>query len=367
MKRLIALLLALLLAIPFAGAETVVYVQGGTADRVHLRAYGASNAQSLGLYFSGTVAVQLAQPYNGWVRVQIGSVTGYMHQDYLSYTNSTSQAPTYVVENTSSTWVNMRAAAKSGADVMTTCQNGTRVLLLGETSDGWSYVRVNHLTGYIMTQFLKPEGSQSGAGYSQAVEVNAYTTIVGQSVDNGYIHRYYADNGQEIYFTSSEYAPRIMRHDVNFDGRDDLVLYTAEAANNLYCQFYVFRDGVYNLVTDNGNAVSLCNYQLYPGKNMVATHVNNGSGGALFEDTIYRWNGGELETVRIARSDKMRQWSAGNSGVTTVYDDLLHMEVLDFTYGVADGLTLWQRDNVQTVSMSGSIYNEIQRALWQGL
>ena len=55
MKRLFVLLLAMLLMIPAALAESnLYYIDGRDADRVHLRAEPSAQADSLGLYFSGT-------------------------------------------------------------------------------------------------------------------------------------------------------------------------------------------------------------------------------------------------------------------------------------------------------------------------
>lgn len=373
MKKMVATILALAVllavALPLASAETVLYVQGKTADRVHLRAAGSSSAKSLGLYFNGTVVKRLSQGSNGWDLVQIGAVTGYMHKDYLSAGNTASAAPTYVVNNTGSTWVNVRSAPSTSASVNTTCSNDAYVTLLGETSDGWSYVRVGNQLGYIMTQFLKPYQGSSYGNFNTATELNTWTTIVGQAMGDGYIHRYIADNGQDIYFTSVSETPRIMKHDVNFDSWDDLVVYTSEGSSCLFCQFYVFQDGTYYLVTDHGFAVNLCNYVLHPEKNMVSTHANNGYAGALFEDEIYRWDGTQLHLLRRAESDTVTQtWQSGTEqSNSTTYYNLLQVEVRDYTRSEYGGEVIWQRTNIPLDDFSDPLYTEIERAMWQGL
>ena len=73
MKKLLAALLALLMMVPLAQAETGVrWIDGGNADRVHLRSAPSTKADSLGLYFTGTGAIVI--DYAGdWAWVMIRS------------------------------------------------------------------------------------------------------------------------------------------------------------------------------------------------------------------------------------------------------------------------------------------------------
>ena len=68
---------------------------------------------------------------------------------------------------------------------------------------------------------------------TMCLAVTASAEIVGRTAD-GYIHRYTADNGQEIYFVSIEKEPPVRYEDVNFDGHPDLVMVTALGASNAY-------------------------------------------------------------------------------------------------------------------------------------
>ncbi len=57
--------------------------------------------------------------------------------------------------------------------------------------------------------------------------------VVGRTAD-GYIHRYTADNGQEIYFASTAEETLVdTDQDVNFDGHPDLAVVTVLGASNV--------------------------------------------------------------------------------------------------------------------------------------
>ena len=69
--------------------------------------------------------------------------------------------------------------------------------------------------------------------------LSAQAEIVGQTGDGTFIHRHIAPNGQELYFVSLERDPRVLMEDVNFDGIDDVVVYTAVGASNFFTEFFV--------------------------------------------------------------------------------------------------------------------------------
>ena len=371
MKRLFSILMAISLLFSCAGAEKVLYVQGQTSDRVHLRAEASANAKSLGLYFTGTAAVQLSEAVNGWVKVSIGKETGYIHQAYLSDADYVpSVAPEYVVSNPHSTWVNLRSAPSTKSEALAQYDNGTPVFLLGETADGWSYVKTDLLMGYMMTEMISHAGHQFVWGFNSADEIAAQTTIVGQTRENDWIHHYVADNGQDIFFPAIEERPTITKHDVNSDGQQDLVIYTAMGASCLFCRFYVYNGGMYTLVTQNGMAVELCNYELYPGKQLVFSSANNGYAGALFEKEIYRWtnDGTQLQLVRRAVSDDLTEteWVMGEKYTTTTWLNKLHVKVFDFTTDEPNGTLVWEGKNA-TEQIDSAWFDQIDNILWQGL
>ena len=81
-KRICALLLAAALCICAACALADDYgdavIDAGNSNRLHLRAEPSTEAESLGLYFTGTEVECRSDPAKEWVEVKIGRVRGYM-------------------------------------------------------------------------------------------------------------------------------------------------------------------------------------------------------------------------------------------------------------------------------------------------
>ena len=153
MKRLMLFLLAMMLCVPVASAESAVrYVNGENADRVHLRAEPSAQAESLGLYFAGTDVVVYDET-DSWSRIVIGSVDGWMMSRYLADRASAQLGP----------W-RMAGADREGqalllypdndSPALLALEDGTVVHVLGETSDGWSYAECHGVKGYLLTRSL---------------------------------------------------------------------------------------------------------------------------------------------------------------------------------------------------------------------
>ena len=163
MKRMMLLILCLFcLCIPTSRimAETAQHIpaiiDGGNADRVHLRAKPIIQSESLGLYFSGTEVSCESDPEQEWTKVIIGSQEGYIKSEYLRWgddrRNVQSRQPRGIVK--ASDWVNMRSAPTNEAQSKMKIYEGDTVSVLGETSEHWSYVKLDNNYGYIMSKFL---------------------------------------------------------------------------------------------------------------------------------------------------------------------------------------------------------------------
>ena len=81
--------------------------------------------------------------------------------------------------------------------------------------------------------------------------LSAGAEIVGRTAEGDFIHRYLASNGQELFFVSMEREPPVNREDVNGDGVDDLVVYTAIGASNYFVEFFVW-DGEKYVMAQHG-------------------------------------------------------------------------------------------------------------------
>lgn len=362
MKRLLTILLTLLLCVPAVRAEiNLYYVDGGDADRVHLRREPSTQAESLGLYFTGT-NVTVVDWYGEWAHVVIGDVSGYMMSEFLTETKQNRVCPWQMVHNPSSTWVNLRTSPSMNASIELCPDNGTSVRVLGETADGWSYVECRGITGYMRTELLS-------AWEKKPIEQR--TTILSQACSDGYIHRYVAPNGQVLYFSSELEEPRFYLDDVNFDGWDDIVVMTVSGATNAWYTFFTY-DNVrdeYTHVPHYG--AEFINYATYPQYGIIASYGTSGRAGLLHATSLYRWEGTNLKLIRSSVSDEWTETSfEGDTYTQIIHGDILHVKVLDYT-GDDSGTVIYEHmfplDDVMESEDYQRIGDEENAALWQGI
>ena len=361
MKKLLSMLLVLLLTTPCVLAESSVHwIDGGNADRVHLRAKPSASVQSLGLYFTGTDVIVIEDD-GAWAWVMVGDVDGYIMSEYLTRQMISPRGPWYRVDNPSSTWVNQRMSPSMKGMVIMRLDNGTAVQLLGETADGWSYVSCDGVLGYIMTSLISP--------MPEKPQIKQPTTILSDATGEGYIHQYVAPNGQAIFFTAEMEEPYVTFDDVNFDGLEDVVVMTVSGASNAWFKFFVY-DGArdaYVFAHHGGDAAGLPNYQLHPESGVVSARATNGYAGALHVWNLYRWAGTDLKLIRSATSDEWSESSFDDETYTQVIrSGLLHITVRDYTNGY-DNTVLFD----QVITLEDTEYRDIfweeEEALWQGL
>lgn len=125
---------------------------------LNLRAEPSTEAPILTSYKTGTV-VDVLLKGNGWYRVKAGEQTGYMASAYLLAgsvpTSTDAVIATGTVNNPRSTQVlNLRETASLQARVLAYFRNGVQVDIIAKLN-GWYKVRVNGLTGYMASQFIK--------------------------------------------------------------------------------------------------------------------------------------------------------------------------------------------------------------------
>lgn len=362
MKKWLMLVLATLLCVGSAFAlEDVYYVDGGDSDRVHLRQSPSRSAKSLGLYFTGT-DVTVQDWYDGWAHVVIGDVSGYMMSKYLTETKPNRLGPWRMVNNPSSTWANLRTSPSMDGKIALCPDNGTSVVILGETADGWSYAECRGTKGYIRTELLSA---------LEKKPLEAWTTILSQACSDGYIHQYVAPNGQLLYFTSDLEEPQFYLDDVNFDGWDDIAIMTVSGATNAWYTFFTYdpeRDE-YTHVPHHG--AEFINYKTYPQYGIIESYGTSGRAGLLHVTSLYRWEGDRLRQIRSSVSDEWSEsaWE-GEYYTQIIHGDTLHVKVLDHTAG-NDGAVLYERfvpmEDLMVSADYQRVYEEERSALWQGL
>lgn len=358
MKKWLLWLAALLLLGLGQAAADGMYIDGRTADRVHLRVSPMADAESLGLFFTGTPVERIAMTDDGWTRVQIGSHAGYVRSEYLAAT-AAQKFPAYVVDNRTSDWVNLRSGASFEANPVGRLENGDAVRLMGETASGWSYVTAEGRRGYVVTEFLSaaPTGGQA--------DVRASSRVVGVTEAGDYILAVDAGSGQTVYLVSQEEQPLITREDVNFDGYDDLVITTARGATNFYYAFFVWTSGGYVRAGHPG-VEGIANYALHPERGMVTSSANAGSAGALYEDCIFTWDGTDLHLIRHAQAANLHEYrTEGTAFVTVMYDRKIDLTV--YAYDAEGGMTLIHSEVVDMNRMDTQKLEEMKQRLWEGL
>ena len=152
LKKTIAILLTLCCLLGSVALADGNYgwavIDAKTSDRVHLREKGDINSKSKGLYFTGTVVTCLSDTKQTWVKVSIGSETGYMKSEFLRVGGSvTSRQPVGYVQSEGGAVLHARPNADSQARA--TLPRGSAVTIQGETHDRWYYVSAGGREGYV--------------------------------------------------------------------------------------------------------------------------------------------------------------------------------------------------------------------------
>lgn len=147
----------------YAAYGTAV-INGKTSDRVHLREESSAQSKSLGLYFTGTRVRCQSDPQKQWVKVNIGSETGYVKSEFLytgSPNNITPKWPRLtIVQGGAGDGYSVYTAPFNRTLIEDTLKPGMIVKVLGETADRWYYIEAENLRGYIFADYL-PVGVSS--------------------------------------------------------------------------------------------------------------------------------------------------------------------------------------------------------------
>lgn len=130
-----------------------------STDRLNLRAEKTENSASLGKYYNGCIVAIVEKGSDGWSRVKIGSLEGYMRNEFLDFNASkdqqTEMLPKVTIQNPNGQGANLRKEASTHADVMALYPNGTQVQVLGLTEE-WCHVLIDGKVGFMITRYLVP-------------------------------------------------------------------------------------------------------------------------------------------------------------------------------------------------------------------
>ena len=133
---------------------------------------------------------------NGWSKVNVGGVSGYVSSDYLSSTKPStgSSSSNESTSNSTSTMyttdrLNLRKGAGTSYSVITTLDKGIAVTV-HSSSNGWSKVSVNGMTGYVSSSYLsstKPSNSSSSTDSSTSSKVDKVLNFASQQLGKPYV------------------------------------------------------------------------------------------------------------------------------------------------------------------------------------
>ncbi|MBR1607465.1 MAG: hypothetical protein IJ664_07100 [Clostridia bacterium] len=187
--------------------------------------------------------------------------------------------------------------------------------------------------------------------------------VVGRTAD-GYIHRYTADNGQELYFVSMEEELMVRQEDVNFDGHPDLAVITALGASNARYEFYLWNGSEYAYAERWTS--DIVNYELVGGKYLLS-RSDDGNAGMLFHAQICVWDGDVLKPLRtmVAEEETNIDWK-GRVMTQTLNLDRLHVVLWEQEGPVGAAETLWE-ETYEPLPEEPAFFEEIDARLWEGL
>ena len=167
------------------GAVATASVTTKYGGKVNVRSGPGSSYKSLGSLATGTRVTVLLRG-NGFSKISGGGLTGYMANNYLTFTASGSgssgssggtggvTSTTAYVNNPRSTQVlNLREAPSQTARSIGQYRNGTQVKVVSYGST-WCEVYVGTRHGYMMTQYLSFNGSYLPPTYPTATSIPSY-------------------------------------------------------------------------------------------------------------------------------------------------------------------------------------------------
>ena len=138
------------------------------AMHAELRSQARSKSDPLGKYFYGVIARVLEQKEDGWVKLGIGILEGYMRSDELvllqASDNFQPALPEVSVQYEDGTGLTMRAAQSFQSEKMGAYSNGIMVKVLGFTDDFAHVYGPDGKVGFMMAWGVSPQAANLVTG-----------------------------------------------------------------------------------------------------------------------------------------------------------------------------------------------------------
>ena len=157
---------------------------------------GPSTSYAVIKTLSKGTEVTVISSSDGWSKVNAGGVSGYVSSSYLSSTKPStgSSSSDESTSNSTSTMyttdrLNLRKGAGTSYSVITTLDKGIAVTV-HSSSNGWSKVSVNGMTGYVSSSYLsstKPSTGSSSTDSSTSSKVDKVLNFASQQLGKPYV------------------------------------------------------------------------------------------------------------------------------------------------------------------------------------
>ena len=176
---LLGAVMACLMAVSAFAAETGVI----TGDVVNARKGPGTSYDRVELLAKGKQVTILGEE-NGWYKIKWNNSTGYVVKDYIAVGGGASaQTVSANATVTGGMTINVRTGPGTGYARVAMVGTGKRVAVLDQ-SGSWYHISFDGKTGYILGDFLIPDGS-APAAQSAAPAAQAVDTSVGNATVKG--------------------------------------------------------------------------------------------------------------------------------------------------------------------------------------
>lgn len=139
------------------GYFTAVVNNPDKSQRLNLREAASRQSPSLGKYYNGCLVAILERQDNGWSKVRIGTIDGYMLSQFLDNNLPADvQLPKASLEDPNEKGVTIHSLAQTTSFALGIYPNGTNVSVLGVT-ETWCHVEINGTIGFVLKKHLDPE------------------------------------------------------------------------------------------------------------------------------------------------------------------------------------------------------------------
>ena len=167
---------------PVSDAKTAVVTLSNPLDSLNLRSEANTSSAILATMSHGT-QVTLLEMGGAWSRVQYGTLSGYVKNEYISVADEEidETPPTVVSRGTAtvalsdeSQTLNLRAAPTLSAAILSHLRHGQTLTVL-ERYESWTYVQMGTLSGYVMNDYIvyDADGGSTGTQTTPAPQAPA--------------------------------------------------------------------------------------------------------------------------------------------------------------------------------------------------